>query len=150
MCIPTNSVTYSPYLSSTLSIECYCPQLNHLLSGRLHVSVYTVMEDEGVTSYQLDSSPLVYNNECVLYVICIVCVCCVWNVYTLIRCGVHISCLYLPLKWVSHCPNTLLWSAYTPLELTNITWYLGSDGVKIGVPGLQRVNGQMFIMRSLI
>ena len=39
---------------------------------------------------------------------------------------------------------------HTPLELTNITWYLGSDGVKIGVPGLQRVNGQMFIMRSLI
>ena len=64
-CIPTNSVTYSPYLSSTLSIECY---FNHLLSGRLHVSVYTVMEDEGVTSYQLDSSPLVYNNECVFYV----------------------------------------------------------------------------------
>ena len=31
------------------------------------------------------------------------------------------------------------------------TWYLvRSDGVKIGVPGLQRVNGQMFIMRSLI
>ena len=28
------------------------------------------------------------------------------------------------------------------LELTNITWYLGSDGVKIGVPGLQMVNGQ--------
>ena len=50
--IPTNSVTYSPHISSTLSIECYCPQLNHLLSGRLHVSVYTVMEDEGVTSYQ--------------------------------------------------------------------------------------------------
>ena len=48
-CIPTNSVTYSPYLSSTLSIECY---FNHLLSGRLHVSVYTVMEDERVTSYQ--------------------------------------------------------------------------------------------------
>ena len=59
------------------------------------------------------------------------------------RCGVRISCLYLPLKWVSHCPNTLLWSAYTPLELTNITWYLvRSDGVKIGVPGLQMVNGQ--------
>ena len=35
---------------------------------------------------------------------------------------------------------------HTPLELTNITWYLGSDGVKIGVPGLQRVNGQMFIV----
>ena len=31
----------------------------------------------------VDSSPLVYNNECVLYVICIVCVCCVWKVYTL-------------------------------------------------------------------
>ena len=43
-------VTYSPYLSSTLPIECYCPQFNRLLSGRLHVSVYIVMEDEGVTS----------------------------------------------------------------------------------------------------
>ena len=73
---------------------------------------------------------------------CMLCMECLY-----IRCGVHISCLYLPLKWVSHCPNTLLWSAYTPLELTNITWYLvRSDGVKIGVPGFQRVNGQMFII----
>ena len=62
----------------------------------------------------------------------------------------YILSIYLPLKWVSHCPNTLLWSAYTPLELTNITWYLGSDGVKIGVPGLQRVNRQMCIMKLCV
>ena len=70
------------------------------------------------------------------------CMLCMEGLY--IRCGVHISCLYLPLKWVSHCPNTLLWSADIH---HNITWYLvRSDGVKIGVPGLQMVNGQMFIV----
>ena len=71
------------------------------------------------------------------------CMLCMEGLY--IRCGVRISCLYLPLKWVSHCPNTLLWSAYThtPLERYTYTWYLvRSDGVKFGVSGFQRVNGQ--------
>ena len=70
---------------------------------------------------------------------------------SIIRCGVCISCLYLPLKWCLTVPILCCGlDRHTPLELTNITWYLGSDGVKIGVAGLQRVNGQMFIMRSLI
>ena len=71
------------------------------------------------------------------------CMLCMEGVY--IRCGVHISCLYLPLKWVSHCPNTLLWSAYTHHWnfIHTCTWYLvRSDGGKFGVPGLQMVNGQ--------
>ena len=102
----------------------------------------------------VDSSPLVhvYNNECVLYVICIVCVCCVWKVYTLDV--VYIYPVYIPSSemGVSLSQYFVVVCRHTPLELyTYYTWYLvRSDGVKIGVPGLQRVNGQMFIMRSLI
>ena len=70
----------------------------------------------------------------------------------------HLKSSCLACNWLVHahmaaymCARTNYAHTHTTGTLYIHTWYLvRSDGVKIGVPGFQRVNGQMFIMRSLI